>query len=483
MNRDIAYRADCFVRREAFGALLTNRRGRILSLDDLGGMIVAGLRPGWVDAEQLVRCVANQLAVDEGGLRESLTTLLRALVGTGLVERCEGPCACVEDEAVLRSMQAFEQTDPTPYPAVPHSLHLYLWNACQQHCEFCYLPPSVRAEDSTEMDLDLIEHIVDQAAAMGTQIVNVIGGEPTLRPARLLEVLERLDEKGLFAGFATNGGGVRAFSDNFVHALSRFPNLDVRFSIHARTPQLHDALVGLKGSHAVACDSLRRMLEVTGRASVSMVATRKNLHEVLPLLEWTEAVGATSFSLLAPLCEGDAEWYSRIAPSPSDYAEVLHHLAAYREEGLLDVSFVDRWGVVHPLPELRVVPMDYNCGAGMLFLEIAPEGDVYPCSLTIGDDRFRLGNARSDSLEDLWRSPVMKRFRERSSADLRSPGCQTCTDKEVCRGGCPMGALKVYGDMNAGDPFCPRLDGFDAASAEASERRARVWASTVGSGE
>lgn len=70
------------------------------------------------------------------------------------------------------------------------------------------------------------------------------------------------------------------------------------------------------------------------------------------------------------------------------------------------------------------------CGAGSSVLGIAADGDIYPCTLLIGDSDCRLGNVRDGlSME------AVERFRQWHSFGGKA-SCRDCPDRYYCGGGC-----------------------------------------------
>ena len=89
--------------------------------------------------------------------------------------------------------------------------------------------------------------------------------------------------------------------------------------------------------------------------------------------------------------------------------------------------------------------------------DIDPSGRLLLCDVT---DVVIASVGEAGSFAEAWRrhsrSPVV--------ADVVSPArlpatCETCILRNACRGGCFARALTLKGDLNAGDPLCPRVAG------------------------
>jgi len=78
-----------------------------------------------------------------------------------------------------------------------------------------------------------------------------------------------------------------------------------------------------------------------------------------------------------------------------------------------------------------------RCAAGTIYLYIASNGDVYPCT-NLCNHHWKIGNIRNEPLKRLWQSAKLEPVRDR----LRVPQhCIGCDLLEICRGGCPA----IYG--------------------------------------
>lgn len=86
------------------------------------------------------------------------------------------------------------------------------------------------------------------------------------------------------------------------------------------------------------------------------------------------------------------------------------------------------------------------------YLEVAPNGDVYPCAgrnLRI----FCLGNINEKSLEEILASPVLERFK---TERMQLPEhCASCNYFSICHGGCIRQAFMQQERLSDRDYYCP----------------------------
>jgi uncharacterized protein len=85
-----------------------------------------------------------------------------------------------------------------------------------------------------------------------------------------------------------------------------------------------------------------------------------------------------------------------------------------------------------------------GCGAGVEYLAVTPEGDIYPCHQFIGIPEFKMGNVQGSGLD--------KTVRERFAGNtLANKECRNCWARFYCGGGCQALAYFQNGDMSIPD--------------------------------
>lgn len=82
-----------------------------------------------------------------------------------------------------------------------------------------------------------------------------------------------------------------------------------------------------------------------------------------------------------------------------------------------------------------------GCGAGIEYIVITPEGDIYPCHQFVGEDEFYMGNIYAGITD----KSVRKRFEDNQ---LKDKECQKCWARFFCGGGCHAGAYFANNDMS-----------------------------------
>ncbi len=87
-----------------------------------------------------------------------------------------------------------------------------------------------------------------------------------------------------------------------------------------------------------------------------------------------------------------------------------------------------------------------GCGAGVEYLVVTPEGDVYPCHQFVGESEFLMGSIFDDELDD----QIAQKFAGNRLGN--KDHCIRCWARNYCGGGCHANAYHANGDMSIPDP-------------------------------
>ncbi|HOG17644.1 MAG TPA: radical SAM protein [Syntrophales bacterium] len=140
-------------------------------------------------------------------------------------------------------------------------VQLTVTNRCQCRCRHCGVA-KLREEMKEELPLERIDRIFEDLQLAGCLVVDLFGGEPTLR-ADLFEIIKRGKARGFSMSLETNGYVIDgAYVDRLVAA-----GLDqIYLSLDDCRAEVHDEIRGRKGSFARAV----RALELGAQAGITM---------------------------------------------------------------------------------------------------------------------------------------------------------------------------------------------------------------------
>ena len=270
------------------------------------------------------------------------------------------------------------------HPIPLKTVFVHVTKACNLRCAYCYFSANKPLPD--EMATDEFARLWDGMVAVRPRKVVFTGGEPLLRPD-LFELLH----------------GLRDADPD--HCVLRCLNTNG----HLVTPEVARNLVGLADEVRVSIDGLaERNDKLRGRG---------NFEAALRALDCFHDVGFEPKALvtLTSVCVADLEELLCLLLSKKI---TRINLNAYRPIGRgalhgewkanpkeIRLAMARAWSRNYPErppPEDPVRPETcLNCGVGS-FLNIMPNGDVFPCHV-LTDPEFRCGNIRQQELPEICR--------------------------------------------------------------------------------
>ena len=276
----------------------------------------------------------------------------------------------------------------------PFFVQYSLLNGCNARCVYCNSP----SRKDPQLSTDQHRKLLGEFARLGTVRIKLLGGEPLLRPD-VGELVDEVRRLGMRAAMVTNGFLIPQKID-VVRRLD-----EVVISIDGREAA-HD---GQRG--AGSWRKVMRAIELCAREGLdfflSAVITRESAGEIDWLLETARRFGVSvNFQIL----QSNEEMYGAGAathlPEPAEIRAILAKIIAAKEAGQ-PVLFTTR-SYRHTLAwdDFRTERVERPgevspCTAGRFFLQMEPNGDIYPCVLHVGT--FQPKNAVRDGVEAAWR--------------------------------------------------------------------------------
>ncbi|GAB3159335.1 hypothetical protein GCM10027059_05410 [Myceligenerans halotolerans] len=253
---------------------------------------------------------------------------------------------------------------------------LEITGKCQLECVHCYAESGPSGSHGVMSTTDW-ERVIDQCATLGVEMVQFIGGEPTLHPD-LPELVEHALARGL---------EVEVFS-NLVHVSDRMwdtftlPGVRLACSWYSTDPKQH-LLVTKRNTHARTRENISEAIrrEIPLRAGVIGMLDDQNVEAATAELE---ALGVTDVG--------------------------VDHL---RQVGR---GIRDR--------EATTAELCGNCGDGVV--AVSPTGEVWPCVFTRW---MPVGNMQKSTLRDVLAGPA----HSAATAELRAEFASRAT---ACRPNC-----------------------------------------------
>lgn len=275
----------------------------------------------------------------------------------------------------------------------PFFLQYSLLNACNAGCLYCNSPHREDPQLSTAEHLRLLREF----AALGTVRVKFLGGEPLLREdvGTLVQETRRL---GMRAAMVTNGFLVPDRLDVITQLSELVISIDGDQAAHDRQRG--------HGTWARVMRAIDTCVREDVEFFLSAVVTAESADQIPWLIDLARRLGVmVNFQLPQTNLEMYGARATQMAPSAERSREIVREIIAAKEAGA-PVLFTTRsyrttldWAD-YKLERLVRPGEPTPCSAGTSFLQVEPNGDVYPCVLHIG--HFTPRNALRDGAAAAW---------------------------------------------------------------------------------
>jgi len=330
----------------------------------------------------------------------------------------------------------------------PHMAAFELTERCNLQCIYCYSESSPYKR-SKEMSTSEVFKTLEKLKDAGVLQIWVGGGEPLLR-TDIVPILQKMRELNFYIYLSTNGV-MLANNYNLAKKISCLAD-EVHISLDGATPETHNRL---RGGYDEIIKALKIMGELSqqggAKLTLGSVISRLNKDEIEDIIDIGVEVGASAWvwSPLYPVGRG-----------AKAFGEVL------KKEDLITLHYKlkDIASRIKKIQILTYVPgvtplymgeRTKRCGAVNYYINVRPNGDVYPCTY-LRDSKFKLGNILHSDIDTILNTPLARFLK--TDIDRLPPidACDSCPLylKGYCNTGCKAIKYEIYGSLMGRYPFC-----------------------------
>lgn len=354
----------------------------------------------------------------------------------------------------------------TPAPEAPRangaaspikSMCLNVAHDCNLRCAYCFAETGefhggrmLMPFETAKAALDML---IKRSGSRHHLEVDLFGGEPLMNFDVVKEIVaygrELEDKYGKHINFTITTNGV-ALNDEIIDYINK-EMFNVVISIDGRR-EVHDALrvtPNKKGSYDIIVPKAQKLVRERGEGEHYIRGTYTA--ENLDFTEDVKALADLGFEQISvePVVlkpdEPHAINESNVERAIEEYDRLADFVLERRREGRPFNFFHFAIDLDHaPCIAKRAL----GCGAGVEYVAVAPNGDIYPCHQFVGDGEFLLGNVLKTDEEG--NVPLRDDIRERfgSCNIFTKEKCSKCWAKYYCSGGCAANAHKLNGSIS-----------------------------------
>ncbi len=361
----------------------------------------------------------------------------------------------------LRSEGQFDSPAPKAPKAYAEfspikSMCLNVAHDCNLRCAYCFAETGEFHGGRMLMPFETAKAALDMLIkCSGSRYhleVDLFGGEPLMNWEVVKQIvaygreLEKAHNKHINFTITTNGV---ALDDEKIDFINR-EMFNVVLSIDGRR-EVHDALrvtPNRKGSYDIIVPKAQKLVKLRGEGEHYIRGTYTA--DNLDFTEDVRALADLGFEQISvePVVlkpnEPHAINDSNVDKAIEEYDRLADFVLERRKEGR-PFNFFHFYVDMDSSPCLAKRAL--GCGAGVEYVAVAPNGDIYPCHQFVGDNDFLLGNVLKTDEEGnvLLNNEIRQRFA--SCNIFTKEKCSHCWAKYYCSGGCAANAHKLNGSI------------------------------------
>lgn len=299
------------------------------------------------------------------------------------------------------------------------NLHIDLTDACTERCVHCY----VLQGQHDFLPYELVEKVLHEFREQQGLTVQLSGGECMMHPnfEKICCLCRKLDLNFIVLSNLT------LCDEKMISVLKETDPQFVNVSLYSMVPDEHDAITRVRGSwqKTMAAIDACQAAGIHIRLATPLLNVNQHAYPELRKFAAERHVHIIPDCDILPKCNGDCSNLNYTC-SPEEVESVLRD----------DPSFWDRgYGKA-----LVRNPDDRVCDIGKL-LCVNSKGDYYPCS---GMHGYVLGNARNNTLTEVWKGKKMEYLRGLKNKDF--PKCANCDHRAFCKV-CPAFNFNATGGL------------------------------------
>ena len=341
----------------------------------------------------------------------------------------------MSDSKSCEPTYCFENVQQTMEPASPPlCLYLEVTNRCNLRCETCPRTFEV-LEPPADMSWDLFTRIVGQSNNVKRVVLHGVG-EPML-VAELPRMIRHLKARGIYVVFNTNGTLMR---EKRVRELIDSGLDELRVSLDAADAKSYAVVRGRPFFDRIVRD-VRRMRDVQDelgvahpRISLWLTGLKETICQLPDFVRLAAAMRVRDVHLQRLVFNEEGFGLARRDSSLFEQteAEELIAIEAAKTIGRDLGITLDASGATEPglsLKQQGERPWT-GCRRPWSLMYFTAHGRALPCCIAPfsarGYDTYTLGNANTQTLEELWNGAAYQQFRAKLVSDRPPEPCRNC---------------------------------------------------------
>lgn len=336
---------------------------------------------------------------------------------------------------------------------------------CNLHCAYCYEQKIKQKGDNylkkrlSAGQINNIFRCIDQIISGKERVINItlFGGEPFLMENKgIVElIVNKAIENGYTVDAISNGLNLLEFSNLLKPDKIGFVQITIDGPEEVHNKRRNIAGGSFKGIIRGIENSLANGVQI----SVRMNIDNSNVNYVKELVSFFSAQG---------WLENDNFSFSPEPLTFEDMTKTLNSIEIFdriKTDKRLKSQYFKQYFSPYGNKKSNGLEFPnfkcYHCSAMNSMYIFDPFENIYPCLEVVGDEGFAIGSYKNGLK---WNDTILNKWKNRTVKEIDR--CLECPYALFCAGGCPIGALRVNGEMFSS--FC---DGFQQMFCEVAREK------------
>ena len=324
------------------------------------------------------------------------------------------------------------------------ALCLHIAHDCNIRCKYCFASQGNFKGENLLMNFETgakaLDFLIENSGKRRNLEVDFFGGEPLMNFQVVKDLVDygnkKAEQRNKNMRFTITTNGTLLNEENMDYINQNMENIVLSIDGNKETNDRMRYTVNNTGTYDLILPKIKRMAEKRGDKPyyVRGTFTKFNIDFAKDVIHLAEQ-GFRNVSV-EPV----------VAPKEEDYALGWEDLTEIKEQyDILEQAYFEKKGAKdefeffhfkmnlqkNPCQEKRAL----GCGAGVEYVSVTPEGDIYPCHQFTGNPDFKMGSIWNHKNMD---SVITETFKN-ASVDNKE-ACRDCWAKYYCSGGCHANA-------------------------------------------
>lgn len=324
---------------------------------------------------------------------------------------------------------------------------IYFYNkSCNLRCRHCWIEPAFHEAVRDELTLDQVKNLLLQGKELGLEGVKLLGGEPLLLPY-IRELIDFLIREKIRIMIETNG----TLIDDSIASQLKGTNPFVSISLDGSDRKTHAILRGSPESFDKAVRGIRQLVRNGIHPQIIFCLHTGNRDDLENVVAFARQIGGSSLKVNFISSVGRARGIASERLTAAEFIRIYKSCEGKDYDGF-KVQF-DIPPAFQSVTCLTKTGESGTCGIKEI-LGVLSNGDISICGIGNVKRELLLGNARTDTLESIWRrNEILQTIRKNVPEGLGGI-CARCIFKMSCMGRCIAHTFYETGSLFSGDRFC-----------------------------